>query len=182
MTISAATILSWTESRVEQLKTLFMSGYSSSQIAAEMGLATRNAVIGKLHRLGLGENDRQNVKKVVAPRAPRAPRKPQQPKLKPSRYAYSVAPEGFVPEPVEVRHAAVEPLHLDLMQLNDQVCHYPYGDGPFTFCGCPVISGPYCPAHHVITHQPPQKRVLKFEKSFPRSFAGGGGRGPRMFA
>jgi hypothetical protein len=43
----------WTDDRIEQLKTLYAGGMTGSQIAAEMGLLTRNAVIGKIHRLGL---------------------------------------------------------------------------------------------------------------------------------
>ena len=45
--------MSWTDERVERLKTLWSEGLSASQIAAELGGITRNAVIGKVHRLGL---------------------------------------------------------------------------------------------------------------------------------
>ncbi len=47
------TVMSWTDDRVEQLKKLWEAGLSASQIAAELGNITRNAVIGKVHRLGL---------------------------------------------------------------------------------------------------------------------------------
>ncbi|MGL4260145.1 MAG: GcrA family cell cycle regulator, partial [Afipia sp.] len=47
------TVISWTDDRVEQLKKLWEAGLSASQIAAELGNITRNAVIGKVHRLGL---------------------------------------------------------------------------------------------------------------------------------
>ncbi|MBE7219728.1 MAG: GcrA cell cycle regulator, partial [Caulobacteraceae bacterium] len=46
--------MSWTEERVERLSTLWLEGRSASQIAAELGEGvSRNAVIGKVHRLGL---------------------------------------------------------------------------------------------------------------------------------
>jgi len=45
--------MSWTEDRVEVLKKLWAEGHSASQIAKELGGVTRNAVIGKVHRLGL---------------------------------------------------------------------------------------------------------------------------------
>src|SRR3954465_2625436 len=45
--------MSWTDERVETLKKLWSDGLSASQIAAELGGITRNAVIGKVHRLGL---------------------------------------------------------------------------------------------------------------------------------
>jgi len=47
------TVMTWSDERVEQLKKLWESGLSASQIAAELGNVTRNAVIGKVHRLGL---------------------------------------------------------------------------------------------------------------------------------
>ncbi|MGB8621908.1 MAG: GcrA family cell cycle regulator, partial [Paracoccaceae bacterium] len=45
--------MSWTEERVETLKKMWTEGQSASQIAKELGGVTRNAVIGKVHRLGL---------------------------------------------------------------------------------------------------------------------------------
>ena len=45
--------MAWTEDRVELLKTLWAEGLSAAQIANKMGGVTRNAVIGKVHRLGL---------------------------------------------------------------------------------------------------------------------------------
>ena len=45
--------MTWTDERVETLKKLWTDGLSASQIAAELGGITRNAVIGKVHRLGL---------------------------------------------------------------------------------------------------------------------------------
>ena len=50
MTDAGAT---WTDERVELLKKLWIDGLSASQIATELGNVTRNAVIGKVHRLGL---------------------------------------------------------------------------------------------------------------------------------
>ena len=43
----------WTEERVELLRKLWAEGLSASQIAGRLGEVTRNAVIGKVHRLGL---------------------------------------------------------------------------------------------------------------------------------
>ena len=57
----------WTDERVEQLKKLWSDGLSASQIAAELGNVTRNAVIGKVHRLGLSGR----AKSAAQPAAPR---------------------------------------------------------------------------------------------------------------
>ena len=53
------TVLTWSDDRVEQLKKLWEAGLSASQIAAELGNVTRNAVIGKVHRFhGLDDGRR----------------------------------------------------------------------------------------------------------------------------
>src|SRR5256714_15486004 len=69
------TVLTWSEDRVEQLKKLWEAGLSASQIAAELGNVTRNAVIGKVHRLGL--SGRAKSPSSAAPRQRKA-RPPQQ--------------------------------------------------------------------------------------------------------
>src|SRR3569833_624665 len=67
---NAMTVLTWSDDRVEQLKKLWESGLSASQIAAELGNVTRNAVIGKVHRLGL--SGRAKSPSSAAPRQRKA--------------------------------------------------------------------------------------------------------------
>src|SRR3569832_30117 len=66
--------MGWTDERVELLKKLWQEGLSASQIAKQLGGVTRNAVIGKVHRLGL--SGRAAPSKPARPvfKAPRAPR------------------------------------------------------------------------------------------------------------
>lgn len=73
--------MSWTDERIERLKTMWTSGSTASQIAEDLGGVSRNAVIGKAHRLGLesrpspvkaGE-EKEKVKKAVSAPAPKAP-------------------------------------------------------------------------------------------------------------
>ena len=64
------TVLTWSDDRVEQLKKLWEGGLSASQIAAELGNVTRNAVIGKVHRLGL--SGRAKSPSSAAPRQRKA--------------------------------------------------------------------------------------------------------------
>ena len=59
--------MSWTDERVELLKKLWADGLSASQIAGELGGITRNAVIGKVHRLGL--SGRAKAPSSATPRA-----------------------------------------------------------------------------------------------------------------
>jgi len=71
--------LNWTDERVEKLKRLWSEGLSASQIAAQLGGVSRNAVIGKVHRLSLpgrakaGGTVAANRTAKRATSAPRAP-------------------------------------------------------------------------------------------------------------
>ena len=68
----------WTDERVELLKKLWTEGHSASQIAARLGMGvTRNAVIGKVHRLNL--SGRVTQPRSTEPRAPRKTREPSHP-------------------------------------------------------------------------------------------------------
>src|SRR5580765_3467208 len=66
--------MGWTDERVELLKKLWLDGHSASQIAKQLGEVTRNAVIGKVHRLGLSgrATPSQHTRPVF--KAPRPPR------------------------------------------------------------------------------------------------------------
>ena len=70
--------MAWTDERVETLKTMWLAGSSASQIAATLGDVTRNAVIGKVHRLGLSGRGKPTSTIASRPRKPRAtPAKPR---------------------------------------------------------------------------------------------------------
>lgn len=54
----------------------------------------------------------------------------------------------------------MKPLHLNLADLEYGQCRFPFGDGPFTFCGCQTYEdSPYCAEHHALTHQPVKLRT-----------------------
>src|SRR3954469_23529852 len=63
--------MNWTDERVETLKKLWADGLSASQIAAELGGITRNAVIGKVHRLGLSGRAKSPTSAAPRPRKTR---------------------------------------------------------------------------------------------------------------
>ncbi|WP_293576828.1 GcrA family cell cycle regulator [Phaeobacter sp.] len=88
--------MSWTDERVELLKKMWGEGQSASQIAKELGGVTRNAVIGKVHRLGLSNRNSGSSKAAAEPKekaaaapkpaaAPAAPKPKPQPKTEPAR-------------------------------------------------------------------------------------------------
>ncbi|MDZ7909654.1 MAG: GcrA family cell cycle regulator [Gemmobacter sp.] len=103
--------MSWTDERVETLKKMWADGQSASQIAKELGGVTRNAVIGKVHRLGLsnrvGPGGKDEEEEVVA-EAP-AP-KAEPPKPEPVAAApRAPEPRPAAPEPRPAAAAAAQP-------------------------------------------------------------------------
>ncbi|MAX74937.1 MAG: GcrA family cell cycle regulator [Alterinioella nitratireducens] len=100
--------MSWTDERVELLKKMWGEGQSASQIAKELGGVTRNAVIGKVHRLGLSNRTTGATAKpagpaAAAPAAKEAPAKPApkpEPKTEPARAAEPAAEPAAKPSNV----------------------------------------------------------------------------------
>ncbi len=163
--------MAWNDERVELLKKLWADGLSASQIAARLGGVTRNAVIGKVHRLGLSA--RATTTRSSAPRMRRTPvRRQQQPKQNTVVYAtrgatalkaeFEEEPEVVAaPQPVE---ELVIPLHerTTILSLKEHMCRWPIGDPVdenFHFCGRRSPTGvPYCEHHARMAYQPVQRR------------------------
>jgi len=94
--------MSWTDERVETLKRMWGEGQSASQIAKELGGVTRNAVIGKVHRLGLSNRAGGTEEEVEAPQvAAAAPPKPEAVRPEPA------APRAEPPRPAPAQAAPV---------------------------------------------------------------------------
>ena len=155
--------MSWTDERIETLKKLWSDGLSASQIAAALGGITRNAVIGKVHRLGL--SGRAKSPAAAEPRA-RKPRshaallRVARPAVRGNNaLAYEFEPEAE-PEPID----NVIPLgqRRSLIELSEETCRWPIGDPgspDFFFCGGHALTGlPYCSYHSRIAYQPPNAR------------------------
>jgi GcrA cell cycle regulator len=159
------TVLTWSDDRVEQLKKLWEAGLSASQIAAELGNVTRNAVIGKVHRLGL--SGRAKSPSSAAPRQRKA--RPAQHMMRVQRpvsrgntalaHAFEVEME---PDPIAYDNVVPMSQRLSLLELNEATCHWPIGDpssSEFFFCGGKaLVSLPYCAHHSRIAYQPASDR------------------------
>ena len=94
--------MSWTEERVETLKRMWGEGQSASQIAKELGGVTRNAVIGKVHRLGLSNRNGgggSDKTKTAEPAAEKPAPKPEATKPKPVKEAPAPVEAKPAPEP-----------------------------------------------------------------------------------
>ncbi len=180
--------MSWTDERVEQLKKMWSEGQSASQIAKELGGVTRNAVIGKVHRLGLSNRagsapakpEKKTAKADPAPAAKRAAKadpKPAEepaprPAVTPTRKPIITAGQPLPPQPsaneispealASVREVEKKSKKISLMELTERTCKWPVGDPAtedFWFCGLPVQQGkPYCEAHVGVAFQPMSSR------------------------
>jgi len=143
----------WDEAAIIQIEALWLAGFSGSEIAERMGGGlTRNAVIGKAHRLGLpGKHRRQRRR---AAKAPARLLEIEQPVLsrpeKPSNKR-SVQVLEFVKSPVPELPPVPVIGSFDMLDLRHKNCRWPEGDyPPFLFCGALVVEGyPYCRDHAV---------------------------------
>ena len=152
--------MGWTDERVELLKKLWLDGLSASQIAKQLGGVTRNAVIGKVHRLGLSGRAAPSQPSRPVFKAPRAPRPAAAPA---PRRIEGHAPRSHVPAAPVVEE---DPLQLDdgnfatVLTISDRMCRWPIGDPAateFHFCGrSPKDGSPYCEAHARKAYQPQQ--------------------------
>jgi GcrA cell cycle regulator len=153
--------MGWTDERVELLKKLWADGLSASQIAAELGGITRNAVIGKVHRLGLSGRAKSPSSSAPRPRKARSSGhmlRVQRPQMRGNTalaYDYQEEPEPELIEiPIEQRKT--------LLQLTEKTCHWPVGDPgstEFFFCGGESAEDkPYCTFHSRVAFQPASDR------------------------
>jgi hypothetical protein len=157
----------WAQEHDASLRGYVAGNLSCSQIANEISAeykitVSRNAVIGRIHRLGL-----QTVPIVRALRREKAqrPRRVSLPRQKPIP-----EPARFICEPVTgLRQADVIPLNISIYELNDQTCHWPYGETPpFAYCGHLVFGdGPYCESHGALARndQPSRSQRAKIARA-----------------
>jgi GcrA cell cycle regulator len=157
--------MSWTDERVETLKKLWGDGLSASQIAAELGGITRNAVIGKVHRLGLSGRAKSPASAAPRPRKPRSQHimRVSRPAMRGNTaLAQAFEYEVEVAEPEVIENVVPMGQRRTLLELNEDTCRWPIGDPgavDFYFCGGQAhTAGPYCAFHSRIAYQPTNLR------------------------
>ena len=144
--------MSWTSEKVEKLKELWTKGHTASQIAAALGDTTRNAVIGKAHRLNL--EARAPSKQSVSSKSrenKQSPKRGAAPMSRKAKFQAILLDKSFEPE---------NPKSLE--ELTEVTCKRPIGhpnEEKFYFCGRkPESDFPYCKLHVLYAFQPKNQK------------------------
>jgi len=150
--------MSWTETKVKRLKELWGKGSTASQIAEIIGGMSRNAVIGKAHRLNLSSKVKNNILSgdLNSKKNNQEFQKIKQ-KSRKSKFRSFLIEKNFEPA-----------RNLTLEELTEETCKYMEhdvhpNDPNATFCGRKTISNSkhkfsYCPLHLMIIFQPKSKK------------------------
>jgi GcrA cell cycle regulator len=143
----------WTEERLELLKSRFAEGLTCREIADDIGVS-RNAVIGKLSRLNLTRERGAEAPRPARKDAPKGRRRGSVPRLQ-YRILQAVYAEPLAQaddEPIANGHCC------SLLELSEERCRWPIstpGAEDFCFCGNTPVEGlPYCPGHSRLAYRP----------------------------
>ena len=172
--------MAWTDERIKQLRQLWSEGQSASKIAEKLGGVTRNAVIGKIHRLGLSNRSENSEKPIITKKRGRPAKvkntdnfQKQIDDKKNIKFSQinsdkfddlhvdglgndkNILTDSTLESIAELEENAKK---LNLMELTERTCKWPIGDPAtenFWFCGHPSAQGkPYCSTHVSIAFQP----------------------------
>jgi len=162
--------MSWTTERIELLQKLWLEGCSASRIASELGDGlTRNAVIGKVFRLGLSGRVKASCGHGATPQPQKFARRPSSSRTSGQTLigntALAMQPMLIV-EPLadateDIVVSLCEP--VTLMELRESMCRWPIGDpaqSEFRYCGAKKLpgAGPYCACHANVAYHGHDRR------------------------
>lgn len=169
----------WTDESVESLRRMIGEGMSMAQIAKALGCSSRNAVIGKAHRLGITGGGAVTHAKQDKPQKPaKAPKavpatphgggkrdlRPDRRPASPLKISRQIAPKPMVEIPAAIEAPAPvehQPGNLKILDLGLHHCRWVIGDaaGPDTiYCGMPSTRGSYCACHAALAYRPREDR------------------------
>ena len=158
----------WAEADDQQLRQLAEAGKSFSEIGAAIG-RTRNACIGRAHRIGVIKGDtkepsqhpdavRARAARAGLPQPPRPPRAPVERLFAPKQ---DNIPQPLYPQPEASTTAFGTP--RPLLDLEPHHCRFPWGerDGVHLFCCADRLPGKaWCVEHHALVYRPAERRDL----------------------
>ena len=143
--------MSWTPEKVEKLKELWGKGSTASEIAQILGGVTRNAVIGKAHRLNLSGKIQTKKSSSVATNSSDNENKISRKNLRRGKFKSLIIDKDFEPE---------NPKQLE--ELDENSCKWPIGhpnEPNFYFCGRSSLKDfSYCKLHILYAYQPKGKK------------------------
>ncbi len=165
----SANCATWSSERVELLKRCFDAGLSCSQIARKIGV-TRNAVIGKVSRLGLSRPNNVIVSRLRARRGAGPARSKTPSTWRPRRSRLNIAAQQQTltaafgePPPCAEDIPIYKGRGCTLLELDQGNCRWPIntpGAEGFCFCGNEPVQGlPYCPGHARMAYRPAGQRL-----------------------
>ena len=149
--------MSWTPEKVEKLKELWGKGSTASEIAQILGGVTRNAVIGKAHRLNLSGKIQTKKNSSIATNNNYNENKISRKNFRRGKFKSLIIDKDFEPE---------NPKQLE--ELTDNDCKYPIGhpdEKDFYFCGRTSLKDfSYCKLHLLYSYQSKNKKDESFDK------------------
>ena len=143
----------WTAGAIEDLKRLALEGRSASAIAAALGAASRNAVIGKANRIGIKLNGGGRAARPGGGPAGAVRKQSAADHSKPAFRNWTAAPTGATAE-------VLAPQGISFEDMREIACRWPLGDprsADLVFCGLERVEGhSYCPGHCRLAYRPPK--------------------------
>ena len=157
--------MSWTTEKVEKLKELWGKGNTASQIAEILGGVSRNAVIGKAHRLNLSAKIKARSTSYNTNESSKLSDHSKEKRGRKSKFKSLIIEKDFEPE---------SPKKLE--ELDESVCKWPIGhpdEKDFYFCGRTSLKDfSYCKLHLLYAYQPKGKKEEHIEKEEVPNFIG----------
>jgi len=175
----------WTDARTQDLKALWVEGLSASAIASRLGgKITRNAVISKVHRIGLPGRSTSSRKggKNLSRRQSTALSKAMRSAGKAPLGLGDTKPRVVAPKPIDLKPKPLPPPRPEIVgrvtfqDLEPGMCKFPVGnEAPFMFCAAPAVEGkPYCSdccrvAYSAPVVRPPRATLVPTFRQFERT-------------